>query len=510
MASQPYLIDGDFSRAKTQGPPRSEYPFRKNGDRITEVFEQDYWQTKETFTLGEFSVEHPHRLGFYLIAEATPIPFHPLMLQFTRTFSRVPIPQSVPGSIWVTKPAIPGTFPQILGDSLVIQPDSTQAVYKFYTRKLVTSDSGAPNGSSPTGGTYTVTVAGSTTSGIAYNANAATVKTAINGLASVAARGTVNVTGSYTAGFLVTFDDYATGTINVANLLPGGFAGVGVTPYNYGTGQQFAVGSSAGSILITGGSITASLFGDTTPNIAYNDTTANFQSAIQALPNVGVSGTVVTQPGAGGWGNKPLASSTRGLQFFVSLTRPTSSTSGASLTPAGSTASLTPNLSRAVPGDFNLTFTGVAANTRIIFSAAHGITEADAIYAKFGGTYLTLAPGLFTVPSVDTIIFNSTSGAVFSTGSTITEVGKYASTYTAGSVLSRCKRVSTFYLPGVTPGISTSDDIPLPALQADPVSLVAAILAGTPSINYEVGELAQWRDSPILTRTITTISAAGL
>ena len=60
--------------------------------------------------------------------------------------------------------------------------------------------------SAPTGGTFTLTFNGSTTAGIAYNANAATVQTALTGLASVGA-GNATVTGGPgpNAAFVVTF-----------------------------------------------------------------------------------------------------------------------------------------------------------------------------------------------------------------------------------------------------------------------------------------------------------------
>jgi hypothetical protein len=52
-------------------------------------------------------------------------------------------------------------------------------------------------------GTYTLTHGANTTAAIAYNANAAAVATALNGLASIIADGGVTVTGDYQAGFTV-------------------------------------------------------------------------------------------------------------------------------------------------------------------------------------------------------------------------------------------------------------------------------------------------------------------
>ena len=54
-----------------------------------------------------------------------------------------------------------------------------------------------PSGANPTGGTYTLTYGGDTTSALAYNASAATVSTALNLLASIIAAGGVTVSGTW-------------------------------------------------------------------------------------------------------------------------------------------------------------------------------------------------------------------------------------------------------------------------------------------------------------------------
>lgn len=70
----------------------------------------------------------------------------------------------------------------------------------------------------PTGGTFTVTVGGQTTGPLAYNASAATVQTAIQGLGTAAAaNATVTGTGPYT----VTFG-YGSGPISTSSALTGG------------------------------------------------------------------------------------------------------------------------------------------------------------------------------------------------------------------------------------------------------------------------------------------------
>ncbi len=453
----------------------------------------------------------------YLLAERDPINLVSRQGTVSRVFGRVPSPQTNPGSLWVTKPAIPGTFPQVLGSSLVMQPDSTVASYQFFTRKLVTYETGSAAGSYPTGGTYTVTVGASTTGAIAFNAVAATLQTALNALTSISDRGTVTVTGDYQLGFVVSFATYAAMTCDTSSLLPSAtpIKQIVATTMGGGFQQQFLTlaltsGPPWSGAAITGGTITLTFFGQTTAALAYNASLATYTSAITGLTKVGATGTTVTIPSGsppGSWGPTPLRSDARVLQLFVTLTAPVISINGGSLTPTGSAGTAVIGTTGTLY--YTLKFTGVAGTARSLTASAHGILATDTIYLKLGSTYYTLLPGTFDVPDANTITLGPSSGLLFTTG-TITEVGKLASTYTAGAVLSRCNRISTFYFPGVTSGITTSADIPLPVLQADPASLVAAILAGATSINYEVGELAQWDKTPILFRVITTISAAGL
>jgi hypothetical protein len=80
--------------------------------------------------------------------------------------------------------------------------------------------------------------------------------------------------------------------------------------------------------------------------------------------------------------------------------------------------------------------------------------------------------------------------------------------YEPGSRMVRCKRITSFFLPGVTPGITTPDDITLPTSESDSMSLLLAIFAGIGEINYAVGELSQYRSSSIYSLTTTTIRAA--
>lgn len=65
---------------------------------------------------------------------------------------------------------------------------------------------------SPTGGTFTLTYAGQTTSAIAYNATATAVKNALGALSTVGGTGNVSVSGSAGGPYTVTFQGTLSGT----------------------------------------------------------------------------------------------------------------------------------------------------------------------------------------------------------------------------------------------------------------------------------------------------------
>ncbi|MCA1220261.1 hypothetical protein [Streptomyces sp. 8L] len=108
---------------------------------------------------------------------------------------------------------------------------------------------------SPTGGTYTLTFSGQTTAGIAYNATAAQVKTALEALSNVNS-GDVNVTGGPHPGtpVVVTFagqfagDDVAQMTASGTNLTGGSTPAVTVATTSAGG----AAGASDGTQILAG------------------------------------------------------------------------------------------------------------------------------------------------------------------------------------------------------------------------------------------------------------------
>lgn len=110
----------------------------------------------------------------------------------------------------------------------------------------------------------------------------------------------------------------------------------------------------------------------------------------------------------------------------------------------------------------------------------------------------------WTVADANTIVFpyiNSIVGG--------NHAGPFLKRYTPGSYITRCVVTSNFYLPGVTRGITTPDDIPIPAQGSDPYTLLKAIFGNTGAINYVVGQEKPWQ-GPIYQVDITTVNSADL
>ena len=98
----------------------------------------------------------------------------------------------------------------------------------------------------PTGGTFTLTWSGQTTTAIAYNATAATVRTALEGLSNIAA-GDVTVTGNAGGPYTVTFVGHL-GATDVAAMTATATLTGGTTP-----GVTIATATAGGTAAATDG-----------------------------------------------------------------------------------------------------------------------------------------------------------------------------------------------------------------------------------------------------------------
>lgn len=501
----------DYSTPQEYDTPAYEFPFEGNGDYTTFVVTRKFKQFRQNFIASRLAGQYRAGVDFdavhrdaVLIATSEPGQTITGLFAFTRTFARVPLTQVVPSSRGVAKPDLTGPFPKTVGDVVVDQPNPDVPSYVFYTHKLVTSDSGAPDGSHPTGGTYPIALGANTASGIAYNAVASAVQAALTALPSISNRGSIGVTGDYLAGFTASIAPYVAPLIDITNLT-GTYTPTKSITLQTGFSWLIQIGNQASGGGFTGGTYDFTLFGQTVA-LHFDDSAATIKAAIEGLSNVGSGAVTISVMSAAPLSGSPYSNAGHGIiKYIVAIAKPTPSISGASLTPAGSAATI--DLHDFGYGIFYYHLTGSAAPQRVIYAASHGITAADNIIVTVDATTISLASGLFTVVDANTISFTATAGTAIFNGVAITAVGKQnGQTYEAESVNVPVNLVTTFYLPGVTAGITTTEDIPIPHRTSSGTSLLAAIFGGATLINYDVSEITQWRNSPIIMFTVVQLN----
>lgn len=153
----------------------------------------------------------------------------------------------------------------------------------------------------PTGGTFTLTYSGQTTSGIAYNANAAAVQSALEGLSNIAS-GDVEVTGT-NPNFAIEFK--ANLGLSDVPLMTSDFSSLTGSSIAVVVTQESRPGvSETQSIYIdgtpTGGTFRLTFDGQQTGTIAYNASAGTVQTALEALSNIAGSGADITVTGSAG------------------------------------------------------------------------------------------------------------------------------------------------------------------------------------------------------------------
>ena len=245
----------------------------------------------------------------------------------------------------------------------------------------------------------------------------------------------------------------------------------------------------------TGGTFTVTYKTSTTAALNYNETTGNIAAAINALADVITDGLTVVVTG-----NFTAASFT--IQLTAGSTSTKFSINGASLNPATSRTVyvfLSSSTQQLVSVGYRIALT------------AHGLSAADLLVTNLvGGVttgYLLANSTNWAILDANNIVANL---ALFS-GPTSVTIGQYYRAYTPGSARVGLRRTQKFYLPGVTVGITTPADIPLPALLLNDAELLASVLANlTGYQTYDASELTRWNDGPIYTQTHEEIDMATL
>lgn len=145
------------------------------------------------------------------------------------------------------------------------------------------------------------------------------------------------------------------------------------------------------------------------------------------------------------------------------------------------------------------------SNTRVTWTS-HGLGGTETIAVLNGTYYVKFASGTYSVINSSTI---DLLGVNY--GSNAVTAAKYIREYTTGTDRVRIKSTQKFYLPTVTSGITTPQDIPIPTLLLNDTELLASVIANTTGYQtYDASELQQWNGGPIYTQTLQEIDMTTL
>jgi hypothetical protein len=222
--------------------------------------------------------------------------------------------------------------------------------------------------------------------------------------------------------------------------------------------------------------------------LAYNTAAVAIAAAINALASVISAGIVVTV-------TNTLSSVG---QFTITLTTGTTTTpflcNAASLTPSASSVSFTVIVS---------TTQQTPIIAYMLSVPSHGIADnGNLLLAVSGDTsqFLYLNGPKWKVFDANTI----------ASGTDATYVGKLTRAYTPGTDRLGTKKTKTFYISGITLGIASPTDIPIPSpLLNDAEFLTAAIAATSGYLTYDSAALEIWR-GPIYAQENIAINMADV
>lgn len=227
----------------------------------------------------------------------------------------------------------------------------------------------------PSGGTFTLSFGGQTTSNLAYNATASAVQTAVQAMSSVGS-GNATVSGANGGPYTITFNgSLASAPQTLITASGSGLTG-GTSPtvtVSHSTTGATAVNEQQ-TVTITGtlpdtGGYTLTYSGQTTTQLSYTGSAATVQAALQALSNIG-NGNATVSGSAGG-------------PYTVTFTGSLAATNVAALTATDSTPVLIPSPSQ------TLAQQGITVSTVVVTNPNSGQTyvlNTDYTIINVGGT----------------------------------------------------------------------------------------------------------------------------
>jgi hypothetical protein len=238
----------------------------------------------------------------------------------------------------------------------------------------------------------------------------------------------------------------------------------------------------------TGGTFTLTYGSSTTGALNWNDTGATIAAALNALASAVSDGIT--------FGCTNNLSSAGSLTIAATLTTiPSGWPKKVTMTATGLTVTTSKN-------PVTLVNTG---NSQTIYLpdhltiSSHGFDTSQRLAAANTNDVLLALPTAFW-GSVD-----SNTIWLPSAGSFVWRIaGDYVREYVPGSKLARLRDVTSFYLPGVTAGITTTDDITVPIGLENPEDFLNALVTLTGWQDYQADGPSQWL-SPIYKLRITQI-----
>lgn len=257
----------------------------------------------------------------------------------------------------------------------------------------------------------------------------------------------------------------------------------------WGNNEVYSISSTTGSVTsATGGTFTLSYKTSTTAALNYNDSGATIATALNALAAVVADGVTFT---VANYLNLTPASLV--LQVTAGATSSPVTMNGASLNPTASRTSFT-----AISGVNQYVY--IAGRATI---ASHGFNTSNALCITYGS-------GGFLLSSSQWSSIDSNTIAYLPATASITGAGQFLRNYTPGTDRVGTKNTQKFYLPGVTIGITTAADIPIPSTLLNDADFLASVVANTSGYQtYDANELTTWRGS-IYTQTLTDINMADV
>jgi hypothetical protein len=245
----------------------------------------------------------------------------------------------------------------------------------------------------------------------------------------------------------------------------------------------------------TGGTFTITYKSSTTAPLAWNATMATITTALNALADIVADGVVFNAGIA--YGNNYLGNTANGsLWLRVD--------SGTLAQPLVFTSSLTPTAAAVVFPYYGSLSAGADIYFFIAIWAtvtAHGYNPANLLAVITNTGIKELPSTRWSVIDVNTIAWGPTTSNAGDYVN-VQRLAPFNRNYQPASRLIRTKNTTTFYLPGVTGGITTPGDIAVPADLQNAQDMLNAILTTTGFQVYQAEGPSTWQGPIVQLKTI--------